>query len=123
MALIASLLALSFMVIPSIILIVFFDSTSFWLFLSTFVLVFLLGFQSLTVNSKMYVLAMINSAGIGLCNLYMLKVVPGVDIGNIVHIVSYISGGPLGIISSMFLHFKILPALKSLKNKDKLKEA
>ncbi len=120
MAFIASLLALSFMVIPSVILILFFDLTSFWLYLSTFVLVFLLGFQSLTVNSRMYVLAMFNSLGISFCNLYMFRVVPTVDINNVVHIASYLLGGPFGVISSMLIHFKVLPKLKSLINKEKL---
>lgn len=122
MAFIAPLLALSFLVIPSVILIVFFDLTSFWLYLSTFVLVFLLGFQSLTVNSRMYVLAMFNSLGISLCNLYMFKVVPGVDAQNLEHISAYLLGGPFGVVSSMLVHFKILPNLKSLINKEKINQ-
>lgn len=115
----AILKACSFWVIPSILLLLFFDLKSFWLFLSTFLLVFLLGFQSLTVNSKMYVLAIFNSFGIGMCNLYMLKVVPGMDPDNLVHVMAYLTGGPFGILTSMVVHFQIIPAIKLLKTKKK----
>lgn len=84
------------------------DLTTFLLGLSTFVLVFLLGFQSLSVQSKKWMIAPFISLGIGGCNLYMFLVVPHVDIHNYTHVAAYLLGGPVGILASMFVHFKVL---------------
>ncbi len=84
------------------------DLTTFLLGLSTFVLVFLLGFQSLSVQSRKWMVAPFLSLGIGICQLYMFIVVPHVDIHNYSHVAAYLLGGPAGILFSMFIHFKVL---------------
>lgn len=94
--------------IPFVIIFKIFDSTTFWLVLSTFLLVFLLGLQSLTVNARKWALAPVVSLGISLCNLFLFKVVPDVDLNNINHVIAYLIGGPFGISYSMYIHFKIL---------------
>ena len=85
-----------------------FDLTTFLLGLSTFFLVFLLGFQSLSVQSRKWLIAPVLSFGIGVCNLYMFMVVPHVDINNVQHVAAYLLGGPVGILYSMFIHFKVV---------------
>lgn len=74
--------------------------TTLWLFLSTYAVVFLLGFQSLNVNRGNTFTAFCTSICIGVANLAVLKLgvhAEGWDIA------AYIAGGPLGIISS--IHF------------------
>lgn len=71
------------------------------LFASTFALVFFLGMQSLNVNRGHYVAAFITSFGIGLSNLVLFKLAPD---ATGMEIAAYISGGPLGIVSSMWVH-------------------
>lgn len=112
MPFIAILEAFAIGVIPSLIFLIFFDLTSFWLFLGAFLLVFLLGFQQLTVASGFYGLAIFNSLLISLINLYMYKVVPNVDTDNLVHVLAFLNGGPAGIVVSMLLHFEVMPKLK-----------
>lgn len=71
------------------------------LFVSTFVLVFALGLQSLNVNAGFYRLAFINSFLIGATQMVLLKLGP--NAGN-VEIFAYLCGGPFGIITSMYVH-------------------
>jgi hypothetical protein len=71
------------------------------LFLSTFVLVFALGFQSLNVNQGRYAAAGLTSFFIGASQLTLYKLAP--DAGGW-EVVAYLVGGPLGIISSMIVH-------------------
>ncbi len=74
------------------------------LFLSTLLLVFFLGLQSLNVNSGRYVAAFVTSFGIGAANLALFKLAP--DAGG-VEIAAYLSGGPVGIVASMWAHRRI----------------
>ena len=75
--------------------------TTIYIFISTFALVFALGFQSLNVNNGHYVAAFFTSFGIGLSNLVLFKTVP--QAGGI-EIVAFLIGGPFGIITSMWAH-------------------
>ena len=75
--------------------------TELLLFSSTFVLVFALGFQSLNVNGGHYVAAFFTSFLIGGSNLVLFKLAPeatGAEIW------AFMTGGPLGIVASMWLH-------------------
>jgi hypothetical protein len=75
--------------------------TALLLFVSTFVLVFALGLQSLNVNGGHYVAAFCTSFGIGAAHLVLYKLAPdasGLDI------VAYLAGGPFGIITAMKAH-------------------
>lgn len=80
------------------------------IFGATFCVVFALGFQSLTVNRGHYKLAFLNSFVISAANLAILKFVP--DSSGVIDYVAYMSGGPLGIISSMWVFQKLLPKLE-----------
>lgn len=71
------------------------------LFVSTFALVFFLGLQSLNVNGGRMAAAFFTSFGIGVSNLVLYKLAP--DAGGS-EIVAYLTGGPLGIITSMWVH-------------------
>lgn len=71
------------------------------LFLSTFVTVFAMGLQSLNVNGGHYKAAFVNSIVIGASNLLLYKVMPN---ASPIEIVAYLSGGPFGIVSSMYMH-------------------
>jgi uncharacterized membrane protein YuzA (DUF378 family) len=79
---------------------------TYYLFGATFGVVFMLGFQSLSVQSGNYPLAAINSIIIGIFNLALLKTVPFVDAP--VQIAVYIIAGPIGIVASMLVHRKIV---------------
>lgn len=72
------------------------------LFVSTFILVFALGLQSLNVNGGHYMAAFFTSFLIGVGNLVVLKLAPtatGTEIA------AFLSGGPLGIICAMKVHY------------------
>lgn len=71
------------------------------LFVSSFILVLLLGLQSLNVNNGHHIGAFMTSFGIGLCNVIMFKLVPD---ASPTQIAAYILGGPLGILTAMWLH-------------------
>lgn len=78
--------------------------TALALFGSTLSLVFFLGLQSLNVNNGHYLAAFLTSFGIGTANLALFKLAPdasGIEIS------AYLSGGPVGIIASMWVHNKI----------------
>lgn len=75
------------------------------IFISTFVLVFALGFQSLNVNNGHYKMAFFTSIAIGVSNLILLKTVPQ---ANLLEIVAYLTSGPFAIISSMWAHSKFV---------------
>lgn len=68
------------------------------LLVSTFLLVFFLGLQSLIVNTGYRTAAFMNSFAIGACNLMLFKLAPE---ANGLEIVAYLSGGPFGIVASM----------------------
>lgn len=73
---------------------------AFTLFASTFILVFALGLQSLMVNRGHYLGAFINSLLISAAQLLLLKLGP--DAAGL-EIAGYIFGGPLGIVSAMYV--------------------
>lgn len=75
--------------------------TSTALFLSTFVLVFALGLQSLNVNGGHYVAAFVTSFAIGCANLVLFKLAPDASGAEIA---AYLSGGPFGIVCAMRAH-------------------
>lgn len=75
------------------------------LFCSSFFLVFALGMQSLNVNGGHYFAAFMNSFLIGSFNLLAYKLVPH---ANLAEMTSYLLGGPLGIVFSMWTHKKTL---------------
>lgn len=75
--------------------------TTLLIFISTFITVFALGFQSLNVNGGHYRAAFLNSFLIGAGNLAILKIVPD---ANAIQMLAYLAGGPLGIIASMWAH-------------------
>lgn len=71
------------------------------LFLSAFVSVFALGFQSLNVNGGHYLAAGLTSLVIGLGHLALYKMMPNADLSQMG---AYLAGGPLGITASMWAH-------------------
>lgn len=75
------------------------------IFISTFISVFALGFQSLNVNGGHYRAAFLNSFLIGLGNLAILKLVPD---ANALEIAAYLLAGPFGIVASMWAHGRTL---------------
>ena len=75
--------------------------TTLYIFISTFTLVFALGFQSLNVNNGHYVAAFMTSFAIGGANLVLFKTVPQADT---LQIIAFMAGGPFGIIASMWAH-------------------
>lgn len=75
--------------------------TSFYLFASTFSLVFLLGVQQLNVQGRHYLAAFVTSIAIGLSQLALYKLAP--DAGGL-EIAAYLCGGPLGIVAAMKAH-------------------
>lgn len=76
------------------------------IFAATFVVVFALGFQSLTVNQGHYRAAFLNSFLISAANLAILKYVPQAH--GAYEYLAYMTGGPLGIITSMYVHRRTL---------------
>jgi len=80
--------------------------TTLMIFGSTFVLVFALGFQSLNVNNGHYAAAFITSFLIGGSNLVILRTVP--QGGDAWLLAAYLAGGPFGIVTSMWLHRRVL---------------
>lgn len=71
------------------------------LFVSTYILVFALGLQSLNVNQGRYIAAFFTSFVIGLANLVLYKLAPNASPSEIA---AFLIGGPLGIISAMRTH-------------------
>lgn len=72
-----------------------------YLFFSTFVLVFALGLQSLNVNGGYYVRAFFTSFVIGCANLVLYKLAPD---ATRTEVIAFLSGGPFGIVCSIFSH-------------------
>ena len=71
------------------------------LFASTFVVVFALGFQQQNVTGGHYVAAFLTSFVIGLAYLALYRYMPDPTISQTA---AYLSGGPFGIIASMWMH-------------------
>ena len=70
------------------------------LFASTYILVLCLGAQSLLVNNGRYTAAFCNSFAIGAANLVLFKLAPDASGWEVA---GYLTGGPFGIISAMWL--------------------
>lgn len=79
--------------------------TALILFISTFVAVFALGFQSLNVNQGHYRAAALTSFAIGGGNLMILKMVPD---GDLAAMTAYLIAGPIAIVASMWVHRRTL---------------
>ena len=77
------------------------------LFLTSFAIVFLLGLQSKIVIANQHLWAMTVSFGISVCNLYIIQNVSVKDL-DLLASIGYLSGGPLGIVSSMWFHDKFM---------------
>jgi hypothetical protein len=72
-----------------------------YLFSSTFILVFSLGLQSLNVNGGYYIRAFLTSFVIGGANLVLYKLAPN---ATTTEIIAFLTGGPFGIVCSIFAH-------------------
>lgn len=87
------------------------------LFLSAFVSVFALGFQSLNVNGGHYLAAASTSFIIGVGHIALYRMMPDADFGQLL---AYLLGGPLGITASMWVHRRTVgraAAISSNRNK------
>jgi hypothetical protein len=71
------------------------------LFLSQYILIFIIGFQSQSVRDNRYGAAMLGSVFIGLAQLFQWKVMPNATPSQMI---VWLLAGPLGIVSSMWLH-------------------
>lgn len=71
------------------------------IFISTFVLVFALGFQSLNVNNSKYAAAFLTSFFIAGSNIVLYKTVPQ---AGTLEIGAYLLAGPFAIVTSMWVH-------------------
>lgn len=79
------------------------------LFASAFVTVFALGFQQQNVHGRHYVAAVITSFFIGGAQIFLWKLIPGADAGQIV---ATLGGGPVGIAAAMWTHPRIAKVWK-----------
>ena len=75
--------------------------TDLGLFLAAFVTVFALGFQQQNVTGRHYLAATVTSLAIGAAQLYLWRVAPTADAGEIV---ATLAGGPAGIAAAMYIH-------------------
>ncbi|MFJ3317177.1 hypothetical protein ACIPLR_17620 [Herbaspirillum huttiense] len=85
----------------------------FILFMATFWVVLALGLQSLNVNGGYRLLACLTSFVIGGSNLVILKIIPGPT--EFIDCAAYLAGGPVGILTAMWLHPRILTFMKAPK--------
>lgn len=74
------------------------------LFLSAFATVFLLGIQQQNVIGRHYLAAVVTSLGIGTAQIFLWRLVPSADAGQIV---ATLAGGPAGIVAAMWAHPRI----------------
>lgn len=79
------------------------------LFASTFMLVMLLGLQSLNVNNGHHWAAFLTSFGIGASNLVLFKLAPD---ANVTEMIAYMLGGPFGILAAMWVHPRLAAYFK-----------
>lgn len=75
------------------------------LFASAFSTVFLLGFQQKNVHGEHYLAAVVTSLGIGTAQIFLWRLVPDANSGQIA---ATLAGGPLGIIAAMYLHPRLM---------------
>lgn len=83
--------------------------TEFTLFISTFILVFALGAQSLNVNNGHYWAAAFTSFAIGASQMVLFKLAPD---ANWTEIFAFLLGGPFGITAAMWAHPRLSSVLK-----------
>ena len=76
------------------------------LFVSQFLLVFLLGFQSLNIVRGYYVLAFLTSLFLGVASWFTINIVANASMFDVLSItfIAYIFAGPIAIISAMRTH-------------------
>jgi len=86
--------------------------TELTLFVSTFVLVFALGAQSLNVNNGHYYAAAVTSFVIGGGQMILFKLAPDASWSEIG---AFLAGGPFGITASMWAHPHLVRILKRKK--------
>lgn len=79
-----------------------------YLFLASFLIVFLLGIQQLNVEHRKYLYSAITSVGITSANYFLFKKLPTSNF-EIVQFIFFSSGGALGVIASMYIHDKLMP--------------
>lgn len=77
--------------------------------LATISLVAMLGFQSLTVNHNLKLMASFNSLLINAANLWLLKVMPGPT--NSIEVAAYLIGGPIGVQITLWAFPKVKRAI------------
>ena len=82
------------------------------LFASTFVLVFALGFQSLSVNNGHFRMAFFNSFLIGSGQMVLFKLAPT---ASWTEIAAFLLGGPFGITASMWAHPRLAKLLRRIE--------
>ena len=82
------------------------------LFVSTFAVVFALGFQSLNVNGGHYWCAFFTSFAISGSNLVLFKLAPN---ANLAECIAYMGGGPFGIVASMWAHRRWIGTKRQLE--------
>lgn len=90
------------------------------LFVSTFLLVMLLGLQSLNVNNGHHWAAFLTSFGIGASNLVLFKLAPD---ANTTEMLAYMLGGPFGILAAMWLHPRMALCFKRRECSRKFRNA
>jgi hypothetical protein len=75
------------------------------LFCSAFCVVFLLGFQQKNVHGNHYLAAVVTSIGIGTAQIFLWRLVPSADAGQIA---ATLCGGPSGIVAAMWAHPRLM---------------
>ena len=75
------------------------------LFASAFCTVFLLGFQQKNVQGEHYLAAVITSLGIGAAQIFLWRLIPDADMGQIA---ATLAGGPVGILAAMWAHPRLM---------------
>ncbi len=86
--------------------------TAFLLFISTYLVVMLLGFESQIVRDKHKAWAFFTSLSIGSAQLISFKLAPN---ANTVESIMFVLGGACGIVSSIYLHNFWLRVVKKEK--------
>ena len=66
---------------------------------------FLLGFQQKNVHGEHYLAAIVTSLGIGIAQIFLWRLVPEANAGQIV---ATLAGGPVGIVAAMYLHPRLM---------------
>lgn len=76
------------------------------IFLAQFILIFLLGFQSRCVRDSQYLLAVLNSFGLGISGLIITPLIATPDLirESPAVLVAYLLAGPLAISTAIWLH-------------------